>query len=434
MRGKILLCLLLIMAMVGTASADTLLYYINSTWGGYASEETDSDFYTMRNAAGDDFNSQLGTSTVGLRLQATTNSNEYSSNRRSVLSVNLSPIPDDATLTGAVIGFYGISHTTNLGNPGLNIVGITGAGTVAATQYNNWYSDKTRYVNSDLSISSWNDGGWNNFTLNSYGLSNISVDGTVNGFMLVNSWDIDNTTTGLTWSSAETTGVQYRDRTTAITTNTVLIEVTYTLPDTTPPSSITNLVNNTTTCQQINWTWTNPINADFNHTYILKDNVFYGNVSNTTTHSLWTGLVGGQAYTFSSKTVDLTGNMNTSWVNMTATAGICATPTPTPTPTQTPLRCLYFNLTNTTFGLNSSDWNTTEGLTQWGVSTTNQTQGNVSWWMCKLTPVPTTAAPWAPEIMPSTDNEIASPSWVEYVISLWWVWLLLVVGYILVKK
>jgi PKD repeat protein len=55
-----------------------------------------------------------------------------------------------------------------------------------------------------------------------------------------------------------------------------------------------------------------------------------------------------------------------------------------------------------------------------------------NWANCPPTPTPTPT--WGPEIMPSTDNEIASPSWVDYMISFWWVWLLLVVGYILVKK
>jgi PKD repeat protein len=94
--------------------------------------------------------------------------------------------------------------------------------------------------------------------------------------------------------------------------------------DATPPASITNLANNTATCTEINWTWTKPSDADFNYTYVLKDNVWNANVTNTTNFVKWTGLTGGQTYTFSSKTVDTTGYMNTTWVNQSATSGTCA--------------------------------------------------------------------------------------------------------------
>ena len=92
-----------------------------------------------------------------------------------------------------------------------------------------------------------------------------------------------------------------------------------TVTDTTPPASITNLANSSVTSSQINWTWTKPTDADFNHTYVLKDNVFYANLSNTTSYSLWTGLTEATSYTISTKTVDITGNMNVTWVNQTAT-------------------------------------------------------------------------------------------------------------------
>ena len=87
--------------------------------------------------------------------------------------------------------------------------------------------------------------------------------------------------------------------------------------DTTPPESIYNITN-VTTCNSINWTWENStVSTDFNHTYILKDNVFDINASNTTHSRLWESLSEYTEYIFSSKTVDITGNMNTTWVNNT---------------------------------------------------------------------------------------------------------------------
>ena len=119
--------------------------------------------------------------------------------------------------------------------------------------------------------------------------------------------------------------------------------------DTTSPSSITGLTNNTGKCDEVKWSWTNPTNSDYSHLYTLKNNVFMSNYSNSTTTINWTGLVG--ATTFSSKTVDLSGNINATWINGTATPSVCptATPTPTPTPTAIPgtqwcgLQSIYFN-------------------------------------------------------------------------------------------
>lgn len=97
--------------------------------------------------------------------------------------------------------------------------------------------------------------------------------------------------------------------------------------DTTPPSSITGLTNSTATCQQVLFNWTNPPESDFNHTYVLKDNVFFTNVSNASHSVTFTGLTGGTPVTFSSKTVDISGNMNGTFQNMTATPTACISPT-----------------------------------------------------------------------------------------------------------
>jgi hypothetical protein len=110
--------------------------------------------------------------------------------------------------------------------------------------------------------------------------------------------------------------------------------------DTTPPASITGLTNSTPYCGNITWSWTNPLDSDFNHTYVLKNNAFYFNYTNTTTTTLWAGLSNITQYNFSARTVDITGNINVTWVNKSAITAECdlaipATPTPTPTPTVT---------------------------------------------------------------------------------------------------
>jgi PKD repeat protein len=101
------------------------------------------------------------------------------------------------------------------------------------------------------------------------------------------------------------------------------LEIAYTPAATTPPQSITGLTADNSTCQQINFTWTNPTDADFNGTSTWLNNVHTMNQTNTTTHLLLAGLTGGNSYTLSLKTFDLVGNMNATFVNATEIAEAC---------------------------------------------------------------------------------------------------------------
>jgi hypothetical protein len=93
-------------------------------------------------------------------------------------------------------------------------------------------------------------------------------------------------------------------------------EQTEAAEDTTPPASITSLTNTTGNFWH-NWTWTNPVDADFNHTMIYLNNVFTTNVSNTTEFYNYT-VSAHNTSTISTHTVDITGNINTTWVNHTS--------------------------------------------------------------------------------------------------------------------
>ncbi|MDA0524479.1 S8 family serine peptidase [Methanococcoides alaskense] len=84
------------------------------------------------------------------------------------------------------------------------------------------------------------------------------------------------------------------------------------------PLSVTDLATSDRGTTWINWTWSNPIDPDFNHTMLYLDNMFKTNVSNTTNFYNVTGLTANTTYGFSTKTVDLTGNINLSWTNDTA--------------------------------------------------------------------------------------------------------------------
>jgi hypothetical protein len=341
-----------------------------------------------------------------------------------------------STITAAKLYFYGYSKSYALGVVNFSLIDYTGAIPPINGDY-----DSTTFTRqaTDISNASFTVSAWNYFALTN--LSRISTSGGNTTYMLTHSADVDNTS--LTWASAVISG--FRIRTIENSLGAYMV-VTYTPPDTTPPASITNLAN-VTTCQNITWQWTNPIDADFNHTMVWRNDVFQYNLTNVTTSDLWESLAENTEYTFSSKTVDITGNVNATFVNLTSTTDTCPVPTTSPTttattvppttttasPTPTPLPtsdCTYFNLTGVTFGLNSTDWNVTEGLNTWGVSTFNVTQGNVSWWICRAAPITTAPPTWQPLINPSTDIKT---DWLGLLWQWWWLPVLILIMILLFR-
>ncbi len=88
------------------------------------------------------------------------------------------------------------------------------------------------------------------------------------------------------------------------------------LPLDPPPASITNLRNITYARNYINWTWIDPRDSDFKHVKVYINNVFKRNVSKGVRYFNATGLLPG-AYMISTRTEDLKGHINLTWVNQT---------------------------------------------------------------------------------------------------------------------
>jgi len=91
-------------------------------------------------------------------------------------------------------------------------------------------------------------------------------------------------------------------------------ETRYVSVDTTPPASIIGLTNTTGNFWH-NWTWTNPVDTDFNHTMIYINGSFKTNTSNK--YYNLTANAHNQS-TISTHTVDIVGNVNSTWVNHTS--------------------------------------------------------------------------------------------------------------------
>lgn len=330
-RMKRLLCLMLLMLMVGTVSADTLILGATNTTTLYRQNPIGT-FADLNTGNGTGLTSTSGNGYSGLTSNAT--GTTFNTNYRNIQTYNFTPY-SGITILDAKLSVRYYSKTVGLGKL---TVGITNASpsNVITPGISDYQKVESTILSSNLTSDDFLIGWRGNFTFTNTGVSFLnSSQGGFASIMLRSTWDIDNSFGGV---YANNTNSYFRFYQNGDIYNPFLT-ITYndnTIPaDTTPPASITNLANSTATCTEINWTFNKPGDADFNHTLVMKDGVFYTNLSNTTQYSLWTGLTGGQTYTFSSKTYDIAGNGNLSWVNQSATAGTCATPTPTPTPTTT---------------------------------------------------------------------------------------------------
>ncbi|MCE8424176.1 MAG: hypothetical protein J5U17_00180 [Candidatus Methanoperedens sp.] len=86
-------------------------------------------------------------------------------------------------------------------------------------------------------------------------------------------------------------------------------------PDQSAPDSITNLSMAENGTSWITWTWTKPNNTDFAGVNVYLDGVLKPMVNESVYNA--TGLSPGTSHTISTHTVDTSGNINSTWVNLT---------------------------------------------------------------------------------------------------------------------
>jgi hypothetical protein len=132
-----------------------------------------------------------------------------------------------------------------------------------------------------------------------------------------------NVTRGTEWCNVTglSPGTTYRISTHTVDTsgnvNGTWVNRTRTTSDVIPPAGITALTNTTYKPYSVNWTWTDPADADFSHVMIYLDDTFMTNVSKGIVHYNATSLNPSTGYTIGTQTVDYSGNVNTTWVNTT---------------------------------------------------------------------------------------------------------------------
>jgi hypothetical protein len=88
--------------------------------------------------------------------------------------------------------------------------------------------------------------------------------------------------------------------------------------DAAPPASITNLTNVSYARTYINWTWTDPADADFASVSVWIDGVSKDNIARGMQFFNATGFDPDTEHSISTRTVDGYGNVNQTWVNHTA--------------------------------------------------------------------------------------------------------------------
>ena len=92
-------------------------------------------------------------------------------------------------------------------------------------------------------------------------------------------------------------------------------------------SSISNL-QNVTGLTWINWTWTDPTNADFDHVEVYLNGSFMQNVSKDIEYYNNSALLINTEYTISTRTVTTAGTISSIWVNQTSRTNNTITPPP----------------------------------------------------------------------------------------------------------
>src|SRR5690606_32562675 len=144
---------------------------------------------TIRGGAGT-FNSNASVSEVRLKAHSGTN-NQYSENYRFLMGFDTSSIGATSTITSATLSFRAFDKTNALGEPTTYVVSATPASNTALA--NSDYSQVGSTSFGTLTYASASTAGYNDITLDSNGIANISKTG-VSKFALRNQYDFLNST------------------------------------------------------------------------------------------------------------------------------------------------------------------------------------------------------------------------------------------------
>ena len=143
----------------------------------------------------------------------------------------------------------------------------------------------------------------------------------LDGLFVTNTSDAFYNSTGLIEGSTHTISTRTVDDSGNINPTWVNDSATAIVIDAMPPASVTNLEETDADASWINWTWENPDDNDFSHVMVYLNDAFVTNTTDNATNSYnATGLTEGTTYTIGIRTVDTSGNINSTFVNDSARA------------------------------------------------------------------------------------------------------------------
>ncbi len=230
---RLLFAGILLLLMIGTASADTLIFYPPSTDAdGVMGENTNTaTFYGLRNDVGDTLDLTTA-DTRGCLIRTRTSAPVWDYMTRFGATFNTSSIPDGATITSAKFGAYVTSKNTNLNaswSVGLSVFAPASNTTLVAGDYDSWGSSR---IADDIPIGSIATAQYNNWSLTNLDI----IDKTsYTRVMMRSSFDIDNVSP--TYVATKDASVNIYD--TSYGSLFPFLEITYTLPITAPVASFT---------------------------------------------------------------------------------------------------------------------------------------------------------------------------------------------------
>ncbi|ABE51879.1 S8 family serine peptidase [Methanococcoides burtonii] len=136
-------------------------------------------------------------------------------------------------------------------------------------------------------------------------VNNSLLGNTSGNFFFVNYLDA-NASYNLSTHTVDTTGN---------TNSTGVYVIMNTTVDNTPPGSVSSLSSSSSE-SSITWSWLNPSDVDNSHVELYLNAIFQSS-SNGTSYSV-VGLNSSSVYNLSTRTVDTSGNVNSSWVNLSS--------------------------------------------------------------------------------------------------------------------
>jgi hypothetical protein len=164
---------------------------------GGSNGSTSLSFSALRAEAGDVANDS-GTNTACGRLKSSTTTDEFSEMNRSFFLYDTSAIENNAKIKSGILSLYGQVKYNQLGDIGTSLVSSNPASNVAlvASDFPNIGSTE---FSTTITYANWSTTAYNDFSLNSSGLANISKTG-ISKFGTRSDWDLNNSFGG-SWGS-----------------------------------------------------------------------------------------------------------------------------------------------------------------------------------------------------------------------------------------